>query len=341
MTIETRAKIREMRIAVTYSCNLGCQHCYVPEMNRLDHQRQREGEQLDVEEIETFLDMLVANFGTERISITGGEPLLRPVWPRTRRTLRHALNRGLQVRLITSGSGQVDIEEAVSAAGGSNNLTLQVSLDGVNEEKVDSFRGKRGAMRNALATIRKAIAVGLPVRVRYTATENNWEETILCYDLVTDMGVSAFVVKPMFAAGQGRLSRHLLVDGNELRSLQLSLVARSVGRSTKLVLPQPCYVDPGEVLPGANVEIMYCACGSEVAYLSANGDIYPCTYMVGAPGCGAWKIGNIRDPHFDLQRLWSDPNTYAEFRQAERHGNCAAQNIMNRLIEAERATQSG
>lgn len=328
MTIESQTRIREMRIAVSYRCNLKCEHCYVPADRRVAQKGVSEGEELSAAEIEAFLDLLVDRFGTERISITGGEPLLRGVWPRTRRVIQHALRHGMHVRLITSGSGQVDIGEVALAAGSSPNLTLQISLDGISEVNVDRFRGRRGAMRRALDTVRRAVGHGIPVRVRYTITEHNWDEAVPCYDLVAGMGVTAFAVKPAFPAGMARHRGHSPVDPQQVRLLQLALADRSVGRRTTLLLPQPCFVDHGDLPVGANVEIMYCHCGSQVAYLSANGDIYPCTYLVGAPGAEAFRLGNIRDPHFDLHGLWSDSRTYAEFRRAERRGNCPTQNIL-------------
>lgn len=328
-----RPTIREMRIAVSYYCNLRCEHCYVPEENRLFYGRTIEPNQLSVEELESFLDFLAQECNTKSISITGGEALLKVVWPRTERIMHRALANGLKVRLITAGSGQIPIETVLHSARRSDSLQLQVSLDGTQPDLVDHFRGQRGAWQRALDTIRAIADAGAYVLVRYTATEENFDQTIGCYDLVSELGASAFVVKPIFPTGTAREHKELLVTPESVRSLQQALVARSVGRRTKLKLPQPCFVRQDEIPHNANVEIMYCGCGRDVAYLTPNGDIYPCTYMVGIAGMDRWKLGNIRDPQFDLRTAWLDPNSFREFRDAPSHCNCTAQNLAQQAEE--------
>lgn len=324
-----RPVIRELRIAVSYSCNLRCRHCYVPEERRVRY-REFYPDELTVGELEAVIDTLAADYGLKRISITGGEALLQPVWPRTERLLRRAIALDLRVRLITGGAGQVSVPTVLAAASGSDNLTLQVSLDGVAAETVNSLRGRSYAYRRAVATIAEAAEHGIPVVVRYTVTEDNYQQTLACYDLATELGAATFVFKPVFSSGEARRSRVTPVTPESVRELQLATVARSVKRRTKLKLPQPCYVTSQEVPEGANVEITYCGCGRDVAYLAPNGDIYPCTYLVGMPGMERWRLGNLRDPGFDLARAWTAESTYRDFRSARRECHCTAQEISAR-----------
>lgn len=326
-----RATIREMRIAVSYYCNLRCQHCYVPETSRFAYKRLIEPHQLSIDELETFIDMLAEECGTKSISITGGEALLAVVWPRTERVMQRALNHGLKTRLITAGSGQVDVETVLRSARRSDNLLLQVSLDGITPDLVDGFRGKAGAWQHAVDTIRTIAAAGTSVLVRYTVTDDNFDQTIGCYDLVAELGASSFVVKPMFSTGTARQHKELLVTPESVAALQQQLVARSVGRRTKLKLPQPCYVAESDLPAGANVEVMYCGCGRDVAYLAPNGDIFPCTYIAGMPGLERWRLGNLRDAEFDLHSAWTASNTYREFRDAPTHCHCTAQHLANQV----------
>jgi len=329
-----RATIREMRIALSYYCNLRCAHCYVPEDNRLQYGRLFEAHQLSIEELEDFVDLLAHEFNTKSISITGGEALLRPVWPRTERVMQRALANGLKVRLITAGSGQIDIATVLHSAQRSDNLLLQVSLDGVQPDQVDQFRGRAGAWQRAVNTIQEIADLGGAVQVRYTVTEENIAQTLECYDLVTNLGAQSFVVKPMFQSGTARAHQELLVTPESVRELQLKLIERSLRRRTKLKLPQPCYVSPDEIPIAANVEVMYCGCGQDVAYLTPAGDIYPCTYIVGIKGMERWKLGNLRDPNFDLRSAWLAPDTYSEFRSAPRQCFCTAQQLAREAEEA-------
>jgi radical SAM protein with 4Fe4S-binding SPASM domain len=313
-------------MAVSYQCNLRCQHCYVPEEKR-ERYRQYFPDELSVEELETVIDVMAVDYGLRRISITGGEALLLPVWPRTERLLRRALANDLRVRLITGGAGQVGVPTVLAAAAGSDNLALQVSLDGVSAASVNELRGRPYAYRRAVATIAEAARYGTPVLVRYTVTEANYDQTLACYDLATELGAATFVFKPVFSSGEARRGHVTPVTPETVRSLQLAAVVRSVERRTKLKLPQPCYLSPDELPRGANVEIAHCGCGRDIAYLAPNGDIYPCTYLVGMPGMEQWRLGNLRDPEFDLAQAWIADTTYQDFRSAPRECHCTAQEI--------------
>lgn len=327
-----QATIGEMRIAVSYLCNLACQHCYVPEENRRQYSRLFP-DQLSIEALEGFVDVLAASFGTRSISITGGEALIRPVWPRTERVMRRALDNGMAVRLLTAGSGQVSVEEVLTSAHRRDGLTFQISLDGADPDLVDRFRGRANSWDNAVRTIGEVVDAGAPVLARYTVTDENIEQTLDCYDLVAQRGAAAFVVKPIFSSGTAREHAGLQVTPESVRELQVALAERSVGRRTKLKLPQPCYLSYEDLPAGANVEIMYCGCGSDVAYLTPNGDVYPCTYLAGVAGMERWRLGNIVDPTFDLAAAWNSSDIYDEFRSADKACNCTAQNITRRQEE--------
>jgi len=127
----------------------------------------------------------------------------------------------------------------------------------------------------------------------------------------------------------------LLRAMNDVREVQQSLLERSKGNSTRLGLPEPVYVVESEFPSGHNAYVIKCACGDAAGYLSTNGDIYPCSYIVGAPDDKTYVLGNIRDANF--VDMWSDPAAYAEFRGAAKDQNCTAQNIVSRGFGVETA----
>lgn len=333
----TARSIDHMRIAVSYYCNLHCQHCYVPELNRSKYRTLLEDSQLSLEEITGFIDTCVDRMGLSKVTITGGEAMLNLVWPRTRAVLRHALDRGLTVQLNTSGSGQVRMAQLVAACGDDlDRVVLHLSLDGVDEERVDAFRGRKGAMRDAMRSLREARDLGLAVEARFTITEDNRQDTVATYDLVAEHSARAFLAKPMFAAGVARENEALLLRAkNQVRDVQTALLERSVGNPTRLGLPEPVYVLEDEFPAGHNAYVIKCACGDAAGYLSTNGDIFPCSYLVGAPDDREFVLGNIRDA--DFVELWSDADAYRRFRSAAKDQNCTAQNIVSAGMGVETA----
>ncbi|WP_433892866.1 radical SAM/SPASM domain-containing protein [Streptomyces sp. CA-111067] len=331
----TRRRIDHMRIAVSYYCNLHCQHCYVPELNRSKYRQLLEGSQLSMDEITSFVDVCTSEMGLSKVTITGGEAMLNLVWPRTKALLKHALDRGLTVQLNTSGSGQVRMAQLAAACGSRlDQLVLHLSLDGTDEEKVDAFRGRRGAMRGALRSLKESRELGIAVEARLTITEDNRDDTVATYDLVSEHGARSFMAKPMFASGVARENEALLLrQMNQVRDVQCELLDRSIGNSTRLGLPEPVYVAEEEFPQGHNAYVIKCACGDAAGYLSTNGDIYPCSYLVGAPDDKKYVLGNIRDA--DFVDLWSDPDSYRTFRSAAKDRNCTAQNIVSQGMGVE------
>jgi radical SAM protein with 4Fe4S-binding SPASM domain len=330
-------RLEHMRIAVSYYCSLKCQHCYVPELNRTKYKSRLESSQLSLVEICAFIDRLVDSLGLQKITVTGGEALLRNVWPRTRVVMRHGLDRGLTVQLNTSGSGQIDISEVVEVCGDDlNKFVLHLSLDGIDNDRVDVFRGKTGAMKRAVKTLDDAAAAGMRIETRYTMTEQNADETLPTYRFVSERGSTAFVMKPMFAAGTARENQDILVRSREeVRSVQWQLLKESRGNPTALGLPEPVYIPESAFPEGANAYVVKCLCGHGAGYLSTNGDIYPCSYIVGAPDDKQWVLGNIRDPEWDFVEAWRRPESYRSFREAKVDQNCTAQNIVTTGLDVD------
>jgi radical SAM protein with 4Fe4S-binding SPASM domain len=316
-------------MAVSYYCNQHCQHCYVPELNRDGYKHLLEEQQLTLPQIDDFINYLIHEFKLDWVTVSGGEPLLSNVWPRTRHVMQYALHKGLTVQVNTSGSGQINISEVTEAAKQElDGLIIQVSLDGINDHQVDAFRGQRGAMKRALETIRQAVESGVFVRVRYTMTEQNYGDTVACYELVSAMGARSFVTKPMFAAGSARDNRDLLLSTDIVEDVQRRLAIKSMNSGTQLDLAQPVYISHRDCPTGSNVNIIHCVCGRNAAYLSANGDVYPCMYLVGAPRTENLILGNIKNSDFNFRQMWAKQDTCSAFRNAKAHGNCTAQNIL-------------
>lgn len=321
-------EINKIRLAISYYCELHCRHCYVPKDLREKYDEIMSN-QLEVEQIIKFLTTLKDDYGLQKVDITGGEALLTKVWPRTREVVDFALSNGLEVQINTTGSGNITAEEICEVVRDRKDLfLLHVSLDGVDESYVDAFRGKKGAMKASVAFMKSAIAAGLNVRTRYTVTNENIANTAECYQFVSDLGVKCFMCKPVNIAGNSIANNLQCLTPEQVGKLQTDLIEQSIGNKTRLDLPAPLYINEDRIPTMANVKTTACMCGKNLIYLAYNGDIYPCTYLAGAPNCKDYVIGNIKDETFNLRETWEDPNTYADFRDAERHV-CTA----NRLLE--------
>ncbi len=82
--------------------------------------------------------------------------------------------------------------------------------------------------------------------------------------------------------------------------------------STGLELPPPIFVDTSQ--PRPNVRYTECDGGTTAVYLSTNGDLYPCSFIVGDPDSRGFLLGNIRSPEFDLEKVWRSSPALKKFR---------------------------
>ena len=320
-------EITKIRLAISYYCELGCRHCYVPQQLRKGY-AEIEKNELSVEQINSFVDYLQDVYNLQKLDITGGEALLTKVWPRTKAVVGHALRRGLEVQINTTGSGNIAPEVICEAFRVHlDKLLLHVSLDGTDPAYVDAFRGRKGAYERSINFMKEALNLGIKVRTRLTITNENLDQVGSCYDLVSGLGVTSFMCKPVNIAGNSIVNHLENLTMDTLRDVQMGLLAKSVGNTTQLHLPAPLAISRDDIPEGANVEIFHCTCGQHLVYIAYNGAVYPCTYMAGIPGTEKYVIGNIKDPDFDFAATWEHPDTYKEFRNSELHV-CMANKIL-------------
>ncbi|MET4315435.1 radical SAM protein [Bradyrhizobium sp. RT4b] len=191
---------------------------------------------MSVDEMTNFIDLLIDRYGLTKVSVTGGEPLLRVVFPRTEAVLAHGQKRGMQVQLNTAGLGQVPISDVVSIFDDPGKLTLQFSFDGAKRDTVDRFRGKLGVYDSALRRMSEAANSGVLVQARMTANRQNIAEALDAFRLLSSIGVGSFRIKPMFASGAALDNEEaLLGSADEIRELQQALIATAAKTSARHV----------------------------------------------------------------------------------------------------------
>jgi len=147
---------------ITLACNLRCGHCG----SRAGRARPDE---LTTDECLDVVDQL-AELGCELVTLSGGEPTLRPDWDRIAAAIH---GRGIKVNLVTNGvyarpEDADDIARRAAAAGLSN---IGVSVDGPPAVH-DRIRGV-GTFARTEDAIRRFVAAGVPVGVMTTVNTLN------------------------------------------------------------------------------------------------------------------------------------------------------------------------
>ncbi|MCP4185619.1 MAG: heme d1 biosynthesis radical SAM protein NirJ [Hyphomicrobiales bacterium] len=175
-------------------CNLKCKHCY-----SISGDVDFPGE-LNTSQIFSVMDDLKA-FKVPVLILSGGEPLLRSdIFD----TSKHAKASGFYVGLSSNGTRITkDNIDDIADVGYDY---LGISLDGIGETN-DRFRGKIGAFDEALNGIRLALAKGIKVGMRFTATMDNIHQLKDMLELMDKEKIDKFYLSHLSYAGRGNKNR--------------------------------------------------------------------------------------------------------------------------------------
>ena len=153
--------LRDLRISVTDRCNFRCTYCMPKEAFGMDYEFLPHAEVLTFEEIVRMARVFHA-LGTEKIRLTGGEPLLRRGIEELVAMLREALP-AVDLTLTTNGSALKARARALKAAGLDR---ITVSLDSLDDATFRAMNDVDFPVARVLEAIDEAAAAGLdPIKV--------------------------------------------------------------------------------------------------------------------------------------------------------------------------------
>ncbi|APR79561.1 Radical SAM, Pyruvate-formate lyase-activating enzyme [Minicystis rosea] len=210
---------------MTYACPLRCAHCY-SESGRRAARSQRDTVSAIAE--------VIAAAKPNRISLTGGEPLIVEGWAKAARRIRDA---GTQVTLFTSG-WTVDEEAAAALADSVTNAV--VSVDGATAATHDALRRREGAFRHAMDAIallagykRARVARGEPcyaLGVDCTVTRSGFQEMDRLVAEVTELFPEVDFMRFAMALPSGPASEEDFVARELLTDEESAALVAAEGR---------------------------------------------------------------------------------------------------------------
>lgn len=315
----------------TNRCNLRCRHCYQSSGANVPDNELTLAEKLN----------LVDQFGKAympMIAFAGGEPTISPdLEPVLERCYRY----GIHSSIATHG-GLLTPERCVRLAERGVRY-VEVSLDSVDPERHDRFRGMPGMWRKAVDGLRNVIATpGLRAGIAMCVHVENLSEVNAMIRMAIDMGVSCFAHFNFIPVGRGREMiaqditpqqrdelLHLLHEWLQTKKIGVISTAPQFGRYC-LQHAGPnglvsCSHAGNASGTKARVVARYlggCGAGRTYACVQPNGDITPCVYMPQR------VMGNIREKSFtDIfqQSPWWDLFCHRD----EREGHCGTCDFRN------------
>lgn len=306
---------------ITKACNFKCIHCYENAGKKAD-------DELTTDEIIEGIDKL-SRLGVASIAFSGGEPT---VHSGIIDLIKHASEDGMYVSMATNGFKTAKIERAKEFAD-AGLLFVQISLDGLNPETHDNFRGVPNSWNRAVQSIKNFLELGVFVEVSTTVTQENYDEIPRMIDFMRELGVEWFMLYNFIPTGSGSEVRDLDLTPKQRNEL-LKLIYEENGKGNMQILstaPQfadvavsmendsnlvPTHFFNPEYTNPAMKELadFVGGCGAGRFYMNVepNGDMFPCVFF---PHDDILKLGNIKDD--DLEDIWVNSELLLQLRDKD------------------------
>ena len=286
-----------------------------PLLSRCHDESRRGSDELDTEECYRLIDQIAEVNKGCLLVITGGEPLVRPD---ILDIARHAVKLGFIVVFGTNGMlindrmAKTLVEIGVMGMG--------ISIDSLDPEKHDKFRGVPGAFASAMAGIEACKRNGLQFQVHFSAQPMNYQElpAVVEWAHTLRRAGAQCVFHGLHRTGRGtdryyaqqyeEVLGYLVDCQDQYKGHARASPLRSAFQTAGVRKRSQFAVDQSHRLHGRR-----CLAGTNYARVTPNGELTPCPYM-------PLSAGNIRETSF--VDLWEKSDVFNSFRYPQLKGKC-------------------
>lgn len=285
-------QLERIFMEVTSRCNFYCKHCYMSAHNRVDTT-----DEMTLDEIKNIISW-ASNSGVFRIDFTGGELFVRKD---IKEILEFAAEKLMITNIFTNGYF-LDNETCEFLSRLGNIKIVFISMDDIDPEKHDAFRGKVGSYEKIIEGITNLKSLGIRVVVNTTLNEENSSRIKQVIDYCRNtIGVECRVA-PIMYVGRGKC-----FEGSKISpELIIETMDYSIGDMLGH-MPE----DEEITLDKANCEPS-CGVGHSMLYIRANGELCLCPTLSSRES-DDFYLGNIRT--HDIKEVWQNSQKIKTFRQ--------------------------
>lgn len=295
---------------ITRKCNLKCSHCYI---NATNKELKKE---LTTIQAKNLIDQ-ISEVSKPLLILSGGEPVLRnDIFE----LIKYGVSRGLKMGLGSNGSFiNIAVAKKLKKAGIS---TVSISLDSINPQKHDNFRGVQGSWKKAVDAIKFLRQNNILVQVNTTVTQQNYEEINEIISFVETLGVENFHLFFLVPTGRG-------VKLDDITPKKYESMIKNVFKKTskhKLNIRPSCAPQFMRITSNKGIDmrqwIRGCIAGLYYCRIFSDGEITPCPYL-------PIKLGNIKEKNF--KEIWFNSSFFKSLRDFKslegKCGYCEYNNI--------------
>jgi radical SAM protein with 4Fe4S-binding SPASM domain len=272
--IPTRPHLQSLIVEITQHCNHACLHCYnVWQGPQVKPYPQG---QLDAARTLELLAKALDETICQHVTLTGGEPLLRPD---LFEILEFLQRRRVQVTIISNGHLLNEITAASLIQRGVG--LFELPLLSHRREEHDELSGSPGAWDAVLSAMANVRLQHGQVIASFVATRKNIEHLRETIRLAFAFGARGVMLNRFNPGGRGREHIEELLPSVEqvreaLEAAESAVMEFGIPISCSIPI-QPCLIDTSAF---PHLGFGYCAAGSERAYYTLDplGNLRPCNH---------------------------------------------------------------
>jgi radical SAM protein with 4Fe4S-binding SPASM domain len=300
-----------LAINLTRRCNLACAHCYL-DAETLEHGGTDE---LRSDEVRQLLSDIAARSADTMVVLTGGEPLLRHD---LEDLVKHGADAGLS--MVVGTNGVLLSEQRVHALKQAGALGAGISIDSLDPDLHDAFRGCPGSWEKTLAGMEACRRHDLPFQVHFSVTEANAHEVPGMIDFARSVGAKVLNVFFLVCTGRGERMSDIrprryeqvltqLVEAQQA-SKDLLIRARCAPHFKRIAFQH----DPSSPLTrAAGYEGGGCLAGIHYCRITPEGGVTACPYIPD-------EEASVRERPF--WEIWDHSPTFQTLRHPKLNGKC-------------------
>lgn len=299
-------KPRLIAFEVTRRCRYSCRHC------RANAGPSGEDD-LTTKDCKKILKA-VAKYKKCILILTGGEPMERgDIYELIR------YGRKLGLRPVLATCGYLINEKTIIRLKKAGIMALSFSLDGVNAETHNKFRGTKGAFESAINAAQIARKARVRFQINTTISKINVDEVIGIAELAKELGAYCFNPFILVPTGRGREIADEILDPVEYEALLNELLRIKLKAEIKVRVtcgPQFARVCRQAEAKGLAEDVAGCMGGRGFGFISYRGDVQICGFL-------DVPAGNLIENNFDFGRIWEESEFLKEVRNVSNYkGNC-------------------
>jgi len=311
--VQTDHDLYLLAINLTRRCNLSCAHCYL-DADTLEHGT---NEELRTDEVKQLLNDVARDYKKTMVVLTGGEPLLR-------RDLETLLEHGIKLGLfmVVGTNGVLLKPKRVASLKSAGVMGIAISIDSLDPESHDAFRGCPGAWEKSLAGIDQCKKQNIPFQIHFSVTENNAHEVLLMIDFARACKAQVLNFFFLVCTGRGETMTDISAKNYERVLHQINaaqqtednlLIRARCAPHFQRVVHQQQFSKIKTRVDGYDGSS--CIAGTHYCRITPEGGITACPYI-------EESVGSLRTQSFS--DIWLHASQFQSLREPRLKGKCGA-----------------